>query len=312
MSHKKRRKRKDGSKGQLTVVARDALRKSLAKVATNLRRTAKRTPGNVEYVHQLRVWSRRATAAVTVFRELLEKKHVDWFKKNLKKLRRAADDARDCDVMAERLSDDPAAQRVLAEIEEHRQKAQKPIAAAWQHMNAHNRFKGHVEWLLARLENPNRKAVRKQQPFKPWAAARLRPLVDEFFASGCADLSSAKGLHRLRIQSKKLRYAMELLTQAIAPDFQDKAYPAVKRIQEQLGEINDLAVAAEKFRNWMREAGSDEEAEFFRRLAETEQSEFEQKRGEFLAWWSDARRWRLRRRFDKLLCDAANCNAKDT
>src|ERR1700722_18730730 len=51
-----------------------------------------------EFVHQLRVSTRRAAAALRVFGDCLPRKHLKAAKDSLKVLRRAAGDARDWDV----------------------------------------------------------------------------------------------------------------------------------------------------------------------------------------------------------------------
>ncbi len=289
----------------LTTVARAALRKRLRNVARYLRLAARKPNEDAEYVHQVRVWSRRSGVAVKLFGELLKRKQRDWFRKHLKQIRLAADLARDCDVMMIQLTGDPAGQRVLEQIRQHRQEAQEPIVEIDRRMTAKSAFQKHTAALLASLTDRSRKTVRKQKPLTAWAARALSPTADEFFAAGAADLSSAEGLHRLRIQAKKFRYAMELLFQAFPAEFEESAYPAVKEIQTRLGEINDAAVAAERFQNWVQEAASPAEADYFRMLAEREAATFAQRRERFLTWWSDSRRERLHRQCQKLLSTAA-------
>src|SRR4051794_22443581 len=67
---------------------------------------------DVEYVHQLRVGTRRAGAALQVFGTCLPRKHLRAAKASLRGLRRAAGDARDWDVfllaLADARSDEPA------------------------------------------------------------------------------------------------------------------------------------------------------------------------------------------------------------
>src|SRR5438874_12397589 len=53
---------------------------------------------DVEHVHQLRVATRRSAAALRVFADALPRKLLKQTKRTLRRLRRAAGDARDCDV----------------------------------------------------------------------------------------------------------------------------------------------------------------------------------------------------------------------
>src|SRR5438034_937550 len=56
-----------------------------------------------EGVHQLRIWTRRASAALRLFKPALPNGRRQWLKKHLRRVRRAAGDVRDCDVHLERL-----------------------------------------------------------------------------------------------------------------------------------------------------------------------------------------------------------------
>ncbi len=60
---------------------------------------------SVESVHQLRVSTRRASAALRLFAAMLPEKRRKWFEKRLKRARRTAGIARDLDVLAARVQD---------------------------------------------------------------------------------------------------------------------------------------------------------------------------------------------------------------
>src|SRR6476646_8532702 len=82
-------------------VAARALAGRLDAVRRYLKRAA-RTAGP-EDVHQLRVWARRADAALGLYAHLLPPRRVRWFRKWLNRLRRAAGRVRDSDVFARRV-----------------------------------------------------------------------------------------------------------------------------------------------------------------------------------------------------------------
>jgi CHAD domain-containing protein len=63
---------------------------------------AKKSADDIEYVHQLRVATRRASAAVQIFAELLPKRKSRLINRRLRELRQAAGEARDLDVLGER------------------------------------------------------------------------------------------------------------------------------------------------------------------------------------------------------------------
>jgi hypothetical protein len=78
----------------LRKAARVSLRTRLAAVWYYLPLAAEQADDNVEYVHQLRVSTRRALAALRLYGRLCRKRDVRWFRTKLKQIRRAAGDAR--------------------------------------------------------------------------------------------------------------------------------------------------------------------------------------------------------------------------
>src|SRR5262249_58635227 len=91
-----------------TDVAVRTLQARLAAIQHYLPLAAEKAEEDVEHVHQLRVWTRRASAALKLYAGLLPRRRTARMKKQLKRLRRAANDARDCDVLARRLAEDHA------------------------------------------------------------------------------------------------------------------------------------------------------------------------------------------------------------
>jgi CHAD domain-containing protein len=86
-----------------SVVAVRTLQNRLGAVLQLLSLAAEKAEEDTEYVHELRVRTRRATAALSLYEDLMPRRRFSWMKKQLKRVRRAANDARDCDVLIERL-----------------------------------------------------------------------------------------------------------------------------------------------------------------------------------------------------------------
>lgn len=84
-------------------VASRTLQGRLGAVLHYLPLAAEKADEDLEHVHQLRVWARRATAALRLYQDLLPRRRLCWMRKQLKRVRRAANGARDCDVLLERL-----------------------------------------------------------------------------------------------------------------------------------------------------------------------------------------------------------------
>lgn len=286
----------------LTGAARQALAARLGAVWHFLAQSAGRAD-DVENVHQLRVWSRRAKAAVTIFEELLPPRRARWMKEQLDRIRRAAGEARDCDVLAERLArraekaDGAALTAALRRVQARRQEAQPPIDDIERRLRR-KRFDGRVAELVD--------SVRRHEPGQePDCLAagrlRLRPCVDEFFAAAAGDLSDVESLHRFRIAGKRLRYAMELFAGAFDASLRQDLYPVVEQLQERLGQINDHANAQRRFEQWLEEAADKDEEQAFRKLVAAEKAALRRDRRAFFAWWTAERAQALERRFDQLL-----------
>ena len=114
-------------------VARRALRGRLERMWHYLERAAQESQAETENVHQLRVFARRASATLEIFSSWLPKRRGKWMRKQVTRVRRAAGDARDFDVLLMRWQQEthrlPAAQKevLLAQLKERRRAAQHPI-----------------------------------------------------------------------------------------------------------------------------------------------------------------------------------------
>src|SRR5690348_13755555 len=80
------------------AAARHVLFARLEVVKDYLPRAALEADKDIEYVHQLRVGTRRADAALRIFADCLPKKSYRRGRRRLKRIRRAAAAARDWDV----------------------------------------------------------------------------------------------------------------------------------------------------------------------------------------------------------------------
>lgn len=68
---------------------------------------AKKAAEDLEHVHHLRVAARRPMAALRLYEDLMPQRRFEWMKKQLRRVRQAANDARDCDVLLQRLHKGP-------------------------------------------------------------------------------------------------------------------------------------------------------------------------------------------------------------
>lgn len=268
---------------------------------------AKKPAEEIEYVHQLRIATRRAKAALQIFADFVPRRRRRAVQKQLRRLRQAAGDARDLDVLGERLQKIVDKQkgshlrRVLVQVADRRRKAQKPLADVCKRLKR-NGFREQSAAIIDRI----RWLGEGDEPhFAETARTALRPLVEDFFASA-ADLSDIESLHRMRICAKHVRYAMELLVGAFDPSFRGQLYPVFEEVQEKLGEINDHATAKRLFATWSTLAKGKTARDELSRLVAREEERIEATSREFRDWWSDGRSVDLLHGFEDVLPGTAS------
>jgi CHAD domain-containing protein len=293
-----------GPDDRLSDAAERALQSRFGAVLHYLPQAAGQTDQNGEPVHQLRVWARRATAALRLYEELLPHRGARWLRKQLRKIRRAAGEARDCDVILRRLRKAPpsdGSKRWLATARAEREQAQKAIVAIHGRLGR-GRLARRIDRFVQRLRARAARGDSTEQPrYADWAHERLRGLVEWFFRAVPGDCAGGEALHRFRIRCKALRYAMELLAAAFGASFRTTLYPAVEALQDRLGEINDLATATARLRRKVEKAGDPAEAGPWRHLLAEEEARFDEARRQFGQWCSAERLARLHEGFEEVL-----------
>jgi CHAD domain-containing protein len=288
----------------LEDVARRALEARLALVWHYLPRAAEE-PEEMENVHLLRVSTRRAMAALQIFDALLPMRRAVWMNKQLKRIRQAAGNARDLDVLAERLKQriedhgEPSRQLVKY-VERLRAAAQKPIEKSCRKLERRD-FCRRQEAFVERVRLHGKADQLIRPTFGQAARRSLTLLVEDFFSAAAADFSDYAALHAFRIQGKQLRYAMEIFAGACDRALRDELYPVIELLQEKLGRINDHATAGRLFADWLADPAAGDAAEILPVLLAEEAQALDACRQEFFRWWTADRASQLRRRFAELL-----------
>lgn len=255
---------------------------------------------DTEHVHQLRVSTRRADAALRIFADCLPKRVYKQARRHLQKLRRAAGAARDWDVF--RLH--------LLEWEKHQPEADRIgldflIGYAVGQRSAVNeclldtcnrqfpKFAAFIQKTVSELRSPESP---DRQTLGELARFLLTELHQEMARLAAGDLENYDHLHQVRIAGKRLRYAMEIFAPCFDPAFKDSLYPRIEEMQEILGRANDSHVAScrladlrDQLRNLLG-AGWNRFAVGLRNLLRHHQRRVPLERRSFLRWWQ---RWQL-------------------
>ncbi len=206
-----------------------------------------------EYVHQMRVATRRLRAAMRMFRPILPPGFADQLVGPLRELMQNLGRARDLDVLmaeivnpvAAALPDEPRltdlagaiTDRLYAARENTRQILQRPAY-------------GRMLITAARLLNsadfisPPDMDAADTPSLRDFADRRLRSLLARVTdLANAARIDHPPSLHELRIAIKRLRYAIEFFGEMIPGHGGQRIVKRLAALQEELGQLNDLANA---------------------------------------------------------------------
>jgi CHAD domain-containing protein len=249
-----------------------------------------------EYVHQLRVGTRRAGAALEIFALCLPAKAYRKARRKLRDLRRAAGEARDWDVflldLAERERQAPERQRYGLDFllgyalgqrtaaQGRLEEASPPVPFGMDRLLADT---------LAAIGPPSQDGFRTLLDL---ARQHLGVLVEELHQAATEDLEDYDHLHQVRILGKRLRYAMEIFAECFPPLFREELYPRVEDMQEILGKANDSHVAAQRLQALKRRLQTLRALAWKRlgpgvdALLRYHQRRLPQQRRQFHKWWA--------------------------
>ena len=307
MSRPRKPAKRSKSEQPISYVAYRALRKRLKMVTHYAPLAVDLWQDEIEHVHQLRVATRRARAALHLYEDLFPKRPLRWMNRRLSELRRAAGNARDLDVLGQRLrtiageKQDSHLGAVVEKIAACRRKAQKPLTIAYKKAKR----KGFAKRSRALAVASHWPGDEREPTFATSARARLSPLVDEFFAAAQADLSHLEALHQMRIAAKHVRYAVELLAEAFDEVVVGKLSATFAELQEKLGTINDHATAIVMLNDWFRRASDNESRAELAELIACEEKQLDESCQEFRQWWTQERATGLAEQFEMMLKDPA-------
>ncbi len=281
--------------GSVECAASRSLEARLTAVDRRLPPAAFMAEQDIEHVHRLRVSTRRALAALRLYRDWLPHKPGRWMKKRLKKIRRSASEARDLDVLAERLARDygERAAPVVALIAGERAAVQPAIVRIAERCRRRDRFVRKTGKLLAGVRTPSNDAPQSIS-FRDWAVTRFAEAAKPFFAALPDEAADTAGLHQFRIRAKALRYTIELVAPAYGPKLRNEIYPVVEELQERLGKVQDHVAAGGRMRKWADETPDTALRDLLRELLAGEALRMEESLREFRAWWTAERVERLR------------------
>ncbi len=289
----------------IAKVALGALNGRIDAVLRYLPLAALNAAKDVENVHQLRVWTRRLAAALQVYECLVPKRQFGWFKKELRKIRRAAGAARDSDVLIERLRTENGNGSApwLELLRDQRTTAQDEIVRVYKRLHSNQRLQRKAQKLLEHIAARGQHKYGRKR-FAKWARTRLEREAKSFFKAVPRRRSNNAALHKFRIKAKALRYTIELFAGAFPSTLKTRVYPVIESIQDRLGVINDHATAGARFKKLSTESKNGVKGTDWKTLERHEKHQVDKTKKAFQRWFTAAKLKKLRTNFDKLLSDA--------
>ena len=218
-------------------------------------------PEDIEFVHEMRVVTRRMRVILRIFREALGTSYPSM-KARLAGITDAFGGARDADVslaflerFAHDLGDEHcafieglAARERARRIVRYRELHRKIDSAVFR------RFRGDLNRLLRKTGLPGAGAAAGKRVVDEAPRMLRRRLKDVLRFEGDLRLCRAEELHRLRIACKRLRYTAEFLAD-LYPGRLAELITAMVKLQGLLGIVHDGDVYAARVRDYRRRCG---------------------------------------------------------
>ncbi|MBK9020444.1 MAG: CYTH and CHAD domain-containing protein [Sulfuritalea sp.] len=200
-----------------------------------------------EYIHQMRVATRRLRAALRLFAPMLTESLVESLRQPLANLMEHLGRARDLDVLLDEIAnpvltalpDEPRLPALASDITNRRYAARVQALALLA-------SPGYGLTLLSVLEalHAGDATGDGKTSLRDFATQRLGRLHRKLRRlAAAADPEQPASLHALRIAVKRLRYAMEFFAPLVPAKAFDRALRRLADAQETLGQLNDLTNA---------------------------------------------------------------------
>lgn len=254
----------------LHALAADALAKRLKAIKKEM--GGVRDALDIEYIHRMRVASRRFRAAFALFEPCLPPDRIKAWRRNIRRITRALGAARDLDVQIDfvsrflqqpEFSEQPSPyklykagiDRLLLRLRQQREEQQSRVIRSMDRLEESSiisEMEHYFQGILAEAK------LLQISPRSPQTLAlardaildRLKTLLS--YEPYVDDPKAIEELHEMRIAAKRLRYTLEIF----APLYEkrlESAIKVVKEIQTLLGDLHDCDVWVDFLDGFMQE-----------------------------------------------------------
>ncbi|MFZ3070265.1 MAG: CHAD domain-containing protein [Anaerolineaceae bacterium] len=211
-----------------------------------------RAAEDIEYIHRMRVATRRMRSALVLFGECIPKQEYKTISREVGKVTRALGEARDLDVQLEVLKEaavqfntprfSPGIRRLDLRLSQRRNEAQAHVNAAMDLMIEDRLLERIGKWAAPLLSNADSVYLYSPALYQ-LAFGGVKTRLDDLLTHVpfIYDPQNTSELHAMRISAKRLRYTLEAFEDLYGP--QIKPYISVTRkLQDLLGTLHDLDV----------------------------------------------------------------------
>jgi CHAD domain-containing protein len=224
-----------------------------------------RTGENIEDVHDMRVAIRRMRSLLRLLEPYYKSKMIRGYSRDLRRIGWALGDVRDLDVLLEDLKKyqstlDAEGQAALQEMIDFLDKRR---ATAREELNDmldskfYRRFVKDFSKFLSKADAKMKGQANGE--VVPYQVRHVLPMLihDRLAAVRAYETAiptdDAKTMHQLRIEFKRLRYAISLFDSLLGSSINDFV-DEIKRIQDELGRLNDIHTARARLDAWLDDA----------------------------------------------------------
>ena len=218
---------------------------------------------DIEYIHRMRVATRRLRSALRIFRASFPKQEYKRYTKDIRAVTRALGAARDLDVHLELLEKlppqfndpmlAPGINRLQLRLKQQRQEAQSSVIEAMTTLEEDETLRKIARWAAPWLEKSESVYLYSPALYE-LAFSSIRTRLQEMmvFDQAVRNETNITELHAMRISAKRLRYTMEVFENL----YGDEIKPfinQIKKLQDLLGSIHDADVWMELIPTFIKE-----------------------------------------------------------
>ncbi len=241
----------------MAEAGRKALLSELVKMLQH--EAGSRTGEDIEDVHIMRVTIRRMRSLLRLLEAYYKDKEIRSYSQGLSRVAWALGSVRDLDVLIEDLkkfqltlnADQQASlQEIVDTLDQRRNDARQELNHLLDSKSYRRFVRDFSDFLTRTLEKGKPKAI------VPYQVRHVLPMmIYERLAAVRAyetviHEADDKTLHALRIEFKRLRYAVSLFEEVMGDSIKD-FITELKTMQDQLGRLNDIHVARERLESWL-------------------------------------------------------------